>query len=77
MAGSLQDIDQQKSAENDLRKALSEVQELTEQLQAENKYLQEEITNSLGFDEIVGTSQLLRSVLTQVQHVAGTVRVCC
>ena len=72
MAGSLQDIDQQKSAENDLRKALSEVQELTEQLQAENTYLQEEITNSLGFDEIVGTSQLLRSVLTQVQHVAGT-----
>jgi PAS domain S-box-containing protein len=72
MAGSLQDIDQQKTAENDLRQALSEVQELAQQLRAENSYLQEEITSSLGFDEIVGESQLLRSVLAQVEHVAGT-----
>ncbi len=72
MAGSLQDIDKQKTAEEDLRKALSEVQELTEQLHAENVYLQEEITSSLGFDEIIGESDVLRSVLTQVEHVAGT-----
>jgi len=39
MAGSLQDIHQQKTAENDLRDALHEVQQLTEQLRAENTYL--------------------------------------
>ena len=72
MAGSLQDIHQQKTAEEDLRKALRDVQELTQQLRAENVYLQEEITNSLGFDEIVGESDVLRRVLTQVEHVAGT-----
>jgi len=72
MAGSLQDIDQQKTAEQDLRKALWDVQQLTQHLRAENVYLQEEITSSLGFDEIVGESDVLRSVLTQVDHVAAT-----
>jgi len=72
MAGSLQDIHKQKTAENDLRKALRDVQKLTQQLRAENVYLQEEITSSLGFDEIVGESDVLRRVLTQVEHVAAT-----
>ena len=72
MAGSLQDIDKQKVAEDELRKALRDVQQLTQQLRAENIYLQEEITSSLGFDEIVGESDVLRSVLTQVDHVAAT-----
>ncbi len=72
MAGSLQDIHQQKTAETDLRKALCDIQELTQQLRAENVYLQEEITSSLGFDEIVGESDVLRQVLTQIEHVAGT-----
>lgn len=58
--------------ERELRDALSEVERLTERLRAENIYLQEEITSSLGFDEIVGESELLRSVLTQVEHVAAT-----
>ena len=39
---------------------------------AENTYLQEEITNSQGFDEIVGQSELLRSTLSKIEHVAGT-----
>jgi PAS domain S-box-containing protein len=72
MAGSLQDIHSQKIAELNLRKALDEVERLSKRLQAENFYLQEEITSSLGFDEIVGESEPLRSVLAQVEHVAGT-----
>ena len=72
MAGSLQDIHAQKSAETELRKALEEVERLTERLRAENIYLQEEISSSLGFDEIVGKSEPLRSVLVQVEHVAPT-----
>jgi PAS domain S-box-containing protein len=72
MAGSLQDIHPQKTAENNLREALRDVQQLTDQLRAENTYLQEEITSSQGFDEIVGESDVLRSVLAQVDHVAAT-----
>jgi PAS domain S-box-containing protein len=45
---------------------------LTDRLRAENMYLQEEITSSLGFDEIVGDSELLRSTLAKVEHVAPT-----
>ncbi len=72
MAGSLQDVHQQRTAETDLRKALGEVGRLTDRLRAENSYLQEEITSSLGFDEIIGESQPLRNVLSQIEHVAGT-----
>lgn len=72
MAGSLQDIDQQKTAERDLRTALAEVERLTDRLRAENTYLQEEISDSLGFDAIVGKSEPIRSVLAQIEHVADT-----
>jgi transcriptional regulator with GAF, ATPase, and Fis domain len=72
MAGSLQDIHDQKTAEKELRSALNEVERLTDRLRAENVYLQEEITSSLGFDEIIGESQPLLHVLTQVEHVAKT-----
>lgn len=72
MAGSLQDIDQQKRAETELRIALEEVERLSEQLRAENIYLQEEITTSLGFDEVVGESAPWRGILRQIEHVATT-----
>ena len=72
MAGSLQDIHQQKTAETELRNALEEVERLTDRLRAENIYLQEEITDSQGFDEIVGQSELLRSTLSKIEHVANT-----
>jgi PAS domain S-box-containing protein len=72
MAGSLQDIDDQKTAEADLRKALHEVERLTERLRAENVYLQEEIASTHGFDEIVGDSEPLRLTFTKMKHVADT-----
>lgn len=72
MAGSLQDIHKRKVAEMGLRQALAEVERLTDRLQAENVYLQEEITNSLGFDEIVGESEPLRLTLAKVELVADT-----
>ena len=72
MAGSLQDIHEQKVAEMGLREALEEVERLTDRLRAENIYLQEEITNSQGFDEIIGESELLRSTLSKIEHVADT-----
>ena len=72
MAGSLQDIHDQKTAEIGLREALQQVERLSERLQAENIYLQEEITVSQGFDEIVGESEPLRLTLAKIEHVADT-----
>jgi formate hydrogenlyase transcriptional activator len=72
MAGSLQDVHDRKMAEAELRGALKEVDRLTDQLRAENVYLQEEIASSQGFDEIVGQSVPLRSTLTKIEHVADT-----
>ncbi len=72
MAGSLQDIHEQRTAELDLREALEEVERLSERLRAENVYLKEEITSSQGFDEIVGQSEPLRSTLSKIEHVAAT-----
>ena len=59
-------------ADQELREALQEIKRLSDRLRAENLYLQEEITVSQGFDEIVGQSELLRSTLSKVEHVAGT-----
>ena len=72
MAGSLQDIDDQKRSAIRLREALEEVQLLSDRLRAENVYLQEEITSSQGFDEIVGQSELLQNTLSKIHHVAAT-----
>ncbi|WP_410960140.1 sigma 54-interacting transcriptional regulator, partial [Salmonella sp. SAL4434] len=41
-----------------------------ERLQVENAYLQEEIRAEHGFEEIVGQSTVLRSVLRKVKQVA-------
>ena len=58
-----------RSAQNELEQ---KVQDLTERLRAENTYLQEELVDSQGFDEIVGESEPLRSALLQIEHVAAT-----
>jgi len=52
--------------------AHEEVRRLRDQLAAENAYLQEEIRSEHNFQEIVGNSQPLRHVLSQVTQVAPT-----
>jgi len=52
--------------------AHEEVRRLRDQLAAENAYLQEEIRSEHNFQEIVGNSQPLRHVLSQVTQVAST-----
>lgn len=63
---------ERKKAEDDLRKALAEVERLKNQLHAENIYLQEEIRSENNFEEIVGNSPALLEVLQQVERVAPT-----
>ena len=57
-----QEIDERKQAEAALHKALVEVAQLKDQLQAENVYLRQEIESVHTFEEITGRSQPLLEV---------------
>src|SRR5437867_62655 len=52
--------------------AFEEIKALKEQLQAENRILQDEIVQRSIFEEIVGSSQSLRNVLASIDRVAPT-----
>ncbi|MEL6177622.1 MAG: sigma-54 dependent transcriptional regulator [Myxococcota bacterium] len=56
----------------ELSKALEEVQQLKEQLEAENVYLKEELHREHNFSNIIGHSVSLSKVLRQVTQVAPT-----
>jgi transcriptional regulator with GAF, ATPase, and Fis domain len=56
----------------ELKLRLKEIESLKNQLQAENKYLQEEIKLNHNFDEIVSKSKHFHKVLQQIEQVAST-----
>jgi formate hydrogenlyase transcriptional activator len=64
------DITERKLAEESLKTALAEVQQLKDRLHEENIYLQEEIRGASDFGEIVGRSKVLKRVLHQAEQVA-------
>src|SRR5262249_36885347 len=66
------DITDLKKAEASLRTALSEVEQLKNQLQQENVYLQQEIKLEHYSGGIIGDSAVLRQVLHKVEQVAAT-----
>ena len=66
------DITARKKAETSLRQALAEVEELKNQLEAENIYLQEEIKSQHDFEDILGHSRSLQGVLDAIAMVAET-----
>ena len=70
--GQTTDIDDRKLAEDDLKTALVEIGKLKDQLYKENIALREEVDKASMFEEIVGGSSALRSVLSQVGMVAPT-----
>ena len=53
-----------------LNRALEKVEQLKDQVQAQNVYLREEIKNEHNFGEIIGTSEVLQKVLKRVERVA-------
>jgi formate hydrogenlyase transcriptional activator len=63
---------EREQANERLREALSEVERLKNQLQAENVYLQEEIKGEHNFTEMVGGSAALVTLLRRVERVADT-----
>ena len=70
--GTRTDIEDRKQAEDGLQTALDEVKKLRDQLYNENIALREEIDKASMFEEIVGTSPALQSVLSRVAKVAPT-----
>ena len=54
--GMKQEVARRRQAEGDLHRALAEVHDLTNRLEAENFYLQEEIRREHDFEEMVGNS---------------------
>jgi formate hydrogenlyase transcriptional activator len=59
-------------AEAELLAHVAEIRQLHARLEAENVYLREEVGQASGFDDIVGRSRAIQSVLTQVAQVAPT-----
>ncbi len=70
--GSSLDFDDRKRAEDELRRSEAQLRKLKDELYQENLVLKEEIDQSSMFEEIVGSSEALRRVLTQVVTVAPT-----
>ena len=67
-----QEVEERKRAEEDLSKALSEVKRLQKLQEAENVYLREEIKLVHNFEEIIGQTDALKEVLSQVEQVGPT-----
>lgn len=72
ISGIAKDITEEKEAKDELEQAFFEISQLKERLQQENLYLQAEIKDAFGFDEIVGESDPLRMTLSRVKQVAQT-----
>jgi len=66
------DVSQQQQTESALRAALQDIQKLTEQLAAENTYLQSELAQECSVTGLVGESQVLTEMLKQISLVAKT-----
>jgi formate hydrogenlyase transcriptional activator len=67
-----QEIEDRKQAANSLRKALTIIKQLKDQLHKENIYLKEEIDLIHSHQDIVGNSEAIRTVLQQIEQVAPT-----
>lgn len=67
----VQEIDNRKAKEQELRAALKRLNRLKKDLNEENEYLKEEIRNTHGFRDIVGKSEALKKTLFLVEQVVA------
>jgi PAS domain S-box-containing protein len=70
--GTGMDVTEQRQAQAALENAFDEIKRLKDRLQDENLALREEIDQAFMFEEIVGASAALKSVLSHVSMVAPT-----
>jgi formate hydrogenlyase transcriptional activator len=61
-----------KQTEESLKKACIEIKKLKDLLEAENVYLKEEIKIESSYGDLLGHSEAMKTVMGQVQQVAGT-----
>jgi formate hydrogenlyase transcriptional activator len=66
------DIDDRKRAEGELENAFEEIKRLKDRLHDENVVLREQIDQVFMFEEIVGSSPALKTVLSSIVKVAPT-----
>jgi PAS domain S-box-containing protein len=64
--------DSLRESDEELKRALTEVERLKERLEAENIYLRREVSEAYQDREIIGRSEGILKVLQQVNQVAGT-----
>ena len=70
--GTGMDVTEQRQAQAALETAFEEIKRLKDRLQDENLALREEIDQAFMFEEIVGASPAMKSVLSHVSKVAPT-----
>jgi PAS domain S-box-containing protein len=70
--GTVVDITERRHAEEALKGAFDEIKRLKDELYRENLALRDEIDRASMFEEIVGTSDALRAVLSRIARVAPT-----
>ena len=66
------DISDRRRSERELKSALLQVEELKEQLQAENRYLMDEIKSQYNYARMIGQGPALDQIHSQIKHVAPT-----
>lgn len=66
------DISERKRSEKALEEAYAEVKKMSDQLEAENTYLQEEFISRHHFKDIIGESDAIAQILKQIDLVAPT-----
>lgn len=66
------DITERRRAELKLQEAFSEIKRLKNRLEAENIYLRQEIKLKYGNERIIGRSEAIKNILTQIELVAAT-----
>jgi formate hydrogenlyase transcriptional activator len=66
----IREVDERKKAEESLQGAYREIKRLKDRLQAENRYLQQEVARQFNFGEIIGQSDALAQVKVRIEQVA-------
>src|ERR1700731_2209934 len=72
LVGTVMDVTEQRLARADLEKAFEEIKLLKDRLHDENLALREQIDQAFMFEEIVGSSPALQTVLSSIVKVAPT-----
>ena len=70
--GTAMDVTEERRARADLEKAFAEIKHLKDRLRDENLALREQIDQAFMFEEIVGSSPALQTVLSSIVKVAPT-----